>query len=226
MMHMRVADEIRPAEASRYGRRPGNPMVLTLVVALHALLIALLLTYRFSVVEERRPPPLVVHMLDTTPPPPAAEPEKPLPETPPEPIRTPPPLALIPLAQQPALTVPREEPPPPPSAEPVPAPAPPPPAPPQTVSAGDLSSSMVHAPPPRYPTESRRKREEGTVLLAVLLGTDGRVADIRIARSSGHERLDQAALRAVRQWRWSPTMRGGAAVQIRGTVEIPFVLLR
>ena len=89
---------------------------------------------------------------------------------------------------------------------------------------GDLSSQMISAPPPRYPTESRRHRESGTVVLSVLLSADGTVADIGIARSSGFDRLDRAALNAVRRWRWSPTMRNGAAVMVRGTVEIPFVL--
>jgi protein TonB len=65
------------------------------------------------------------------------------------------------------------------------------------VAAGDLSSSMIHAPPPRYPRESRRRHEQGTVLLAVLLATDGSVETLRIARSSGYRRLDEAALDAV-----------------------------
>lgn len=89
---------------------------------------------------------------------------------------------------------------------------------------GDLSSSMISATPPRYPLESRRKREQGLVLLRVLLAIDGRVAEISVAQSSGHDRLDQAALAAPRRWRWSPARRNGALVQLRGLVEIPFVL--
>lgn len=83
---------------------------------------------------------------------------------------------------------------------------------------------MIAATPPRYPQESRRKREQGTVLLLVLLAADGRVADVSISQSSGFDRLDKAALAAVRHWRWSPTRRGGAAVMVRGLVEIPFIL--
>lgn len=105
-----------------------------------------------------------------------------------------------------------------------PDPAPPVTAPPAIERAGDLSSTMIAATPPRYPTESRRSREQGTVVLTVTLGTDGAVADISIARSSGFERLDRAALAAVRRWRWSPTKRNGAPVMVRGVVEIPFVL--
>lgn len=91
---------------------------------------------------------------------------------------------------------------------------------------GNLASGMIAATPPRYPVEARRKREEGVVVLLILLGIDGTVAEISIARSSGHDRLDRAALSAVRQWRWRPTERGGVPVMVRGVVEIPFVLMR
>jgi len=83
---------------------------------------------------------------------------------------------------------------------------------------------MIHAPAPRYPRESRRRREQGTVLLAVLLSVEGHVIDIRVARSSGHARLDGAARDAVGKWRWSPTLVDGVAAQVSGTVEIPFML--
>lgn len=91
-------------------------------------------------------------------------------------------------------------------------------------SVGDISSTMISAPPPRYPHESRRKREQGTVQLLVLLAADGSVANIEVARTSGFVRLDQAALSAVRRWKWSPVRRGGVAVMVRGLVEIPFIL--
>ena len=83
---------------------------------------------------------------------------------------------------------------------------------------------MIEATPPRYPQDSRRKHEQGTVVLAVLLGVDGRVAEISVSRSSGFERLDRAALAAVQRWRWSPVRRAGVPVMVRGLVEIPFVL--
>lgn len=107
------------------------------------------------------------------------------------------------------------------SAEPAPAA---PPAPPTPAAGGDLSAKMLSAKPPSYPLESRRLREQGTVVLAVLLATNGRVEEISVAHSSGFERLDHAALSAVRSWRWSPLMRGGEAVMVRGMVTIPFVL--
>jgi protein TonB len=93
-----------------------------------------------------------------------------------------------------------------------------------TTDAGDLSSKMISATPPRYPVESRRLREQGTVILAVLLSLEGRVERISIARSSGFARLDRAAYGAVRHWRWSPTIHNGHPALVRGNVVIPFVL--
>lgn len=94
-----------------------------------------------------------------------------------------------------------------------------------TLEGGDLASKVLFAKPPTYPTESRRAREQGTVKLLVLVGADGKVADISVAGSSGSQRLDRAALQAVRRWRWSPTMRDGSAMPVRGYVTIPFVLV-
>jgi protein TonB len=94
-----------------------------------------------------------------------------------------------------------------------------------TVEGGDLSSQVISAKPPVYPVEARRAREQGTVKLLVLVGPDGRVSDVAVSGSSGSKRLDQAALSAVKRWRWSPTKRDGAAVAVRGYVTIPFVLV-
>lgn len=104
------------------------------------------------------------------------------------------------------------------------APSPAPPAA-TTLEGGDLSSKVLFAKPPTYPTDARRAREQGTVKLLVLVGTDGTVKDIQIAGTSGSSRLDRAALSAVKRWRWSPTMSGGSATAVRGYVTIPFVLV-
>lgn len=104
------------------------------------------------------------------------------------------------------------------------APAPAPPAPPAAVQNGDLGTRILSAPPPRYPVQSRRRREQGTVELLLTLAQDGSVETIAISRSSGFARLDDAALGAVRRWRWEPTVQAGAPVKVRGIVAIPFVL--
>ena len=92
------------------------------------------------------------------------------------------------------------------------------------VDGGNLSSQILSAKPPAYPVDARRRREQGTVKLMVLVGPDGRVSDIRLATSSGSQALDRAALRAVKRWRWVPQKRAGERVAVRGYVTIPFVL--
>jgi protein TonB len=104
------------------------------------------------------------------------------------------------------------------------APAVAPPAPPSIVSADDLGTRMISGRPPRYPVQSRRHREQGVVELLLIVAFDGAVETISVSRSSGFARLDEAALDAVRRWRWEPTLRNGAPVKVRGVVEIPFQL--
>ena len=74
-------------------------------------------------------------------------------------------------------------------------------------------------PPPQYPAESRKLREEGVVLLKVAVTAAGRAADVQLQRSSGHSRLDEAALRAVRRWEFKPARVGLTAVAC--AVEVP-----
>jgi len=222
------APKYQAGQSARYSSGGVNVTALGVVFAIHALLIALVLTYRFTIAEMKRPPAMIVQTLDLEPP--SSPPDRL--ETPPEaaPVYVPRPALAIPLPQQAMLTTTTEVVPErsapvnlPAVAAATPVAAPAPPAP-QPVAGGDLSSTMLEGAPPRYPVESRRKREQGTVVLLLLVGTDGRVAEIRVTRSSGHARLDEAALKAVRRWRWSPAMRNGAAVEVRGTVEIPFIL--
>ena len=51
--------------------------------------------------------------------------------------------------------------------------------------------------------------EEGTVLVRVLVTADGRAGEVELKRGSGYDRLDQAALRAVRKWRFVPATKNG-----------------
>jgi protein TonB len=178
--------------------------------------------HRLTVVEMRD--------LDVTPPPPPPEPTKL--ETPPAAVtQTVAPKPLIELPSQGPTQVMVDAPPPPappfvtsegvkPTAAPAPAPAPA-----TTMEGGDLSSKVLYAKPPTYPVDARRAHEQGTVKLLLLVGSDGTVKDIQVAGSSGSQRLDRAALAAVKRWRWSPTMSNGVATAVRGYVTIPFVLV-
>ena len=54
--------------------------------------------------------------------------------------------------------------------------------------------------------------EEGVTLVRVLVKADGRAGEVELKRSSGYDRLDQAALRAVRKWRFVPATKHGEPV--------------
>jgi protein TonB len=206
-------------ERSAYGanRNPNWTMIIA-IVALHVVTLYALVKFDVIHIAEKKKP-LVVELI-AEPPVPPAEKQKPEPvvvEKVQPVVVTPPPIVQTNLTPPPQITV-TTTPPPPKMVAPV---APPPTGP---VTVGNLDERMIDGNPPRYPMESRRKREQGTVQLRLLIGTDGRVAQVSIAQSSGFERLDQAALQAARSWRWQPMVRDGAAVEVRGIMAIPFVL--
>lgn len=77
---------------------------------------------------------------------------------------------------------------------------------------------------PDYPLRARQRHWQGTVLLKVYVGADGHALKVVIARSSGHEMLDDSALEAVRQWRFVPAKRGDIPEASWATVPIQFEL--
>lgn len=79
-------------------------------------------------------------------------------------------------------------------------------------------------PPPTYPERARRLRLEGTVVLAALVDGGGTVDDLAVHASSGHQLLDDAALRAVRGWLFEPGKRGGLPVTMQVLVPVRFAL--
>jgi protein TonB len=88
-----------------------------------------------------------------------------------------------------------------------------------------ISLEYASAPPPVYPTAARRMRHEGTVLLEVLVGVDGRPLRVDVRQSSGHRQLDDAAREQVlARWRFRPAMRDGRAIQAIGLVPVNFRL--
>lgn len=113
-----------------------------------------------------------------------------------------------------------------PSIEAVPAPPPPKPAAPAgPVNLGaELSVACPERSPPAYPALSRRMGESGTVVLRVELDEQGQVALARVDSGSGFERLDQAALAAVKTWRCQPPRRNGEPVRAVARQPFNFVL--
>ena len=81
------------------------------------------------------------------------------------------------------------------------------------------------APPPAYPRMAKQRGLTGTVLLQVLVGTDGRPLEVTVAQSSGHRDLDEAArAQVLKRWSFQPATQDGQAVQAIGMVPIEFAL--
>ena len=96
---------------------------------------------------------------------------------------------------------------------------------PQPVIAAAAVDSHHPLTQPAYPMSSRRMGEAGALALDILVGTDGRVRDARVSRSSGFERLDQAAVSEARQrWRLRPATRNGVPFEQWLTLRVVFRL--
>jgi protein TonB len=83
-------------------------------------------------------------------------------------------------------------------------------------------ANLIHNVAPQYPTEAGRARIEGTVVLMAVIGTDGSVKDLRV--ESGLPMLAQAAIDAVKQWRYKPYIVNGEPVEIDSRITINFTL--
>ena len=73
---------------------------------------------------------------------------------------------------------------------------------------------------PVYPPEARQARVEGTVKLHVMVGADGSIQSLEPI--SGPESLSKAAMTAVREWRYSPTLLNGKPVEMQEDVSFVF----
>ncbi len=77
---------------------------------------------------------------------------------------------------------------------------------------------------PAYPPLAVQMRQEGTVQLHAIIGRDGAVTALEVL--SGHSILAQAALEAVRQWRYRPTLLNGKPVEVETYITVIFQLRR
>jgi protein TonB len=82
----------------------------------------------------------------------------------------------------------------------------------------------IREPVPRYPPQSRRLKEQGLVVLRVLIDEKGQACDIAIESSSGHVRLDHAAKAAVAQAMFRPYVEDGAPRRALVLIPIEFSL--
>ncbi len=75
-----------------------------------------------------------------------------------------------------------------------------------------------------YPAISQRLGEEGTTLLAFHITAQGEVTNVTVAKSSGSERLDNAAVNCASNWRYKPAVESGHPVEVPWRAEVQWVL--
>jgi periplasmic protein TonB len=82
------------------------------------------------------------------------------------------------------------------------------------------AASILNQTKPVYPPLARQARIQGSVILHAIIDKDGRVAQLEVV--SGHPLLVQAALDAVKQWRYKPTQLNGDPVEVDTTITVTF----
>jgi periplasmic protein TonB len=104
----------------------------------------------------------------------------------------------------------------------IPEPPPPPPVVPLRPGGKIKVPEKTRHVPPVYPPIALQARVEGVVILEATIDVDGRVRDVRVLRSV--QLLDQAAIDAVMQWRFTPTLLNGVPMPVIMTVTVNFTL--
>jgi protein TonB len=216
-----------------YAPQRSRGAVLAAILALHVLAIGALATARYQAVGSDRQQRVTSFTIQEPPPPPPLEP---LPAEPAvQPVSAPiaAPVAAIEIPRQVEVQAVRPEavrPEPMPVAQvvnqalPAPTPARPAPAAPAPILPPDFTAAQLRNAGPAYPYLSRRAREEGVVLLKVLVSTEGRAARLEIQESSGYARLDEAALKTVGKWRFVPATQAGQPREAWVLVPVTFSL--
>jgi protein TonB len=218
--------------------KPSNMLILLsiLVALLHAWGIVWLLRAKEPEIVEAQPLLMEVSMIAMSAPKPSATPPKP---TPPPPEKKPQPKKpeikpkkIPPVVQKSPDFAPVEQ-----TAEPKPVQETPPSSSNNTSTSKPATSSTdeqfteanykanyAHNPKPEYPTLAKSREWQGKVLLRVKVTATGLSDEVEVDRSSGHDILDDAAIDAVKQWRFTPARRGDTAIVSSVIVPIVFSL--
>jgi TonB family protein len=94
---------------------------------------------------------------------------------------------------------------------------------PYRVGGGVTAPRTLYAPDPEYSEEARKAKYQGTVILWVRVGANGRVQEIHVQRSLGMG-LDEKAIESVKQWKFEPGRKNGQPVPVQINVEVNFRL--
>ena len=90
------------------------------------------------------------------------------------------------------------------------------------VSQGVSQGLLIHKVQPAYPPLARQARIQGVVVLQALIGKDGSIQNLHVV--SGHPMLTNAALDAVKEWRYKPYYLNGEPVEVETTINVNFTL--
>jgi protein TonB len=90
------------------------------------------------------------------------------------------------------------------------------------VSQGVSQGLLLHKVQPQYPPLARQARIQGVVVLQALIGKDGNIQNLHVV--SGHPMLTNAALEAVKEWKYKPYFLNGEPVEVETTINVNFTL--
>jgi len=91
------------------------------------------------------------------------------------------------------------------------------------VGGGVTAPTILKKVDPQYSEEARKARYQGTVVLEAIVQKDGSVQIVRVVRSLGFG-LDEKAIEALRQWKFSPAKKNGEPVPVALNIEVNFNL--
>jgi protein TonB len=91
------------------------------------------------------------------------------------------------------------------------------------VGGGVSAPKAIYSPDPEYSEEARKAKFQGTCVLWLVVGPDGRPRDMRVQRTLGLG-LDEKAIEAVKTWRFDPALKDGKPVAVQINVEVSFRL--
>lgn len=93
-----------------------------------------------------------------------------------------------------------------------------------SVGGGVQSARITTKVAPVYPAECKTAGIEGTVILEVVIGKDGAVQTIERVNKLVDDRLADAAIDAVKQWKYQPTLLNGEPVEVKTQIDVNFTL--
>jgi periplasmic protein TonB len=91
------------------------------------------------------------------------------------------------------------------------------------VGGGVTAPRVIYGPEPEFSDEARKAKYQGTVVLGLVVGSDGRTHDICVRQSLGMG-LDEKAIEAIRQWKFAPGRKDGIPVAVQVDIEVNFHL--